>query len=35
MFSGLSQIFENCRSKTTPDFDLDKDYYEDVSVAFN
>ncbi|CAH1635731.1 unnamed protein product [Spodoptera littoralis] len=26
---GMSQIFENCRSKTACDYNIDKDYYED------
>uniref|UniRef100_A0A2H1WC23 SFRICE_005849 n=1 Tax=Spodoptera frugiperda TaxID=7108 RepID=A0A2H1WC23_SPOFR len=26
---GMSQIFENCRTKTACDYTLDKDYYED------
>lgn len=31
LFPGMSQIFENCRTKSACDYTLDKDYYEDVS----
>lgn len=29
----MSQIFEKCGSKTVCDYNLDTDYYEDVSTV--